>query len=44
MTSRTFPRVEAREIGDGDRKTWVFPILRSGTDLCDHFVENLEIL
>ena len=44
MTSRTFPRMEGREKGDGDWKTWVFSILRSGTDLCDHFVKNLEIL
>ncbi len=30
----------AREVAYGDRKTWVFPILRSKTDLCDQFVES----
>jgi hypothetical protein len=25
-----------------DRKTWVFLIFRSGTDLCDQFVESLK--
>ena len=32
----------AREVAYGDWKTWVFPILRSETDLCDQFVESLR--
>ena len=29
-------------MGEVDRKSWVFLIFRSGTDLCDQFVESLK--
>ena len=34
--------VATHEGVDGDRKSWVFLILRSMTDLCDQFVEGLK--
>ena len=36
------PRVEVLAEVEFDRKTWVFFIFRSGTNLCDHFVESLK--
>ena len=35
-------RVEARAEVEFDRKTWVFLIFRSWTDLFDQFVESLK--
>ena len=35
-------RVAVHEVAEGDRKSLVFLIFRSGTDLCDQFMESLK--